>query len=222
MIKRVSRWRSLAAGSGAVVAIALAQAGPALASAPLLGLSPAGVSAAGVALAGASCSTPSLSQPFAAWGDENQYMLAPGQGAAGFNGSGWALYGTASIAQTTALDGSSRSVLDLPFGGVAISAPVCVASDYPLARTMIETDGGANVAVGVVYADAIGAGVTESVLQSGVSGAIGGSLSWAPSPQFEVHPGNLSGWQVVQFVFANLSGGNAELYDFYVDPRMSD
>jgi hypothetical protein len=220
MIKRASKWRRHAAFGGAVMALAMVQAGPALASAPIVGVTPTGLSAAGLALAGANCSAPSLSQPFAAWGDQNQYMLAPGQGAAGFSGSGWALYGTARFAPATAIDGQSTTVLDLPPVSVAVSAPVCVASDYPIARTLVRTSGGARVAVAAVYADTLGPGVTESVLQTGLSGAIDGVASWGPSAPVQVHPGDLPGWQVVQFVFANLTGGTAQLDHFYVDPRM--
>jgi hypothetical protein len=42
------------------------------------------------------------------------------------------------------------------------------------------------------------------------------------SQPLQVHPGNLAGWQQVQFVFgATGTNGDAPVYDFYVDPRMS-
>lgn len=215
-------WRALVVGGAVCIASTLAPAAPALASNAIAALNSSGVAVAGVTVAGANCTTPVLSEPFLSWGDSNLYTLAPGQSAGGFNGSGWTLATGASVTSTTLLNGSTGSVLDLPPGSLALSAPVCVQSDYPTARTMIQSSPGGHVAVGVVYADALGgSGVTESALQSDVSGNITGSSTWAPSVAFQVHPGNLSGWQVVQFVFANTSKRDVQLYDFYVDPRMS-
>lgn len=222
MIKCALKWRSLGLGGAVCLALVVAPAAPALASTSLLGLSSSGVSVAGVALAGSNCSAPQLSQPFLSWGDANWYTLAPGESADNFAGSGWSLDLGAQTTSSQLLDGSSGSVLDLPPGGIAISPPVCVASDYPTARAVVKTTGGAEVSVAVLYADALGAGVTENVLQSDTSGVIGGSSGWTPSSTLTVHPGNLPGWQIVQFVFANVSTGDAKLYDFYVDPRMSD
>lgn len=222
MFMRANRWRGLALGGVVCVAAALAPAAPALASTQLLNLSSSGASVAGVALAGSDCSTPSLSQPFLSWGDSNWYTLAPGQSVDNLDGSGWTLLSGASTRSSSLLDGSSGSVLNLPPLSIAISPPVCVESDYPTARAIIKTTLGAHVSVAALYADALGQGVTENILQTGLSGALGGASTWAPSGIVQVHPGNLPGWQVVQFVFVNLSVGDLQLYDFYVDPRMSD
>ena len=219
-LNSLSRGRSLAVGVAASLVFGLIAA--ASAGAAVLDISPSGISVAGVALAGADCSAPALSQPFLSWGDTNQYVLAPGQQTDDFVGTGWTLYGDASLASATLLDGHNGSVLDLAPGSIVLSPPVCVASDYPAARTIIRGATGAGVLVGVVYSDVLAAGVTEPILHTALSGTIGGSSTWAPSARFTVHPGDLPGWQVVQFVFANLSPGDVQLYDFYVDPRMSD
>ena len=223
LMLRANGWRGLALGGLVCVAAALAPAAPALASTQLLNLSGSGASVAGVALAGSDCSNPALSQPFLSWGDSNWYTLAPGQSAGGFGGSGWTLLTGASVRSSSLLDGGSGSVLNLPPLSIAISPPVCVESDYPTARAVVRGGAGARVSIVALYADALGgSGVTESVLQTGLSGALGGGAAWAPSGVVQVHPGNLPGWQVVQFVFVNLSVGDLQLYDFYVDPRMSD
>jgi hypothetical protein len=222
MFMRANRWRGLALGGIVCVATALAPAAPAFASIQLLGLSSSGASVAGVTLAGSDCSTPALSQPFLSWGDSNWYSLVPGQSVDSFDGSGWTLLTGASLRSETLRDGAGGAVLDLPPLSIAISPPVCVESDYPTARAIVKTTLGARVSVVALYADALGQGVTESALQTGPSGALKGGSTWAPSGVVQVHPGNLPGWQVVQFVFANVSLGNLELYDFYVDPRMSD
>jgi hypothetical protein len=45
---------------------------------------------------------------------------------------------------------------------------------------------------------------------------------WQASTPFQVHPGDRPGWQLVTFTFSNTGPGNAVIYDFYIDPRMSD
>jgi hypothetical protein len=222
MFMRANRWRGLALGGIVCVAAAVAPAAPALASTQLLSLSSSGASVAGLTLAGSNCSTPALSQPFLSWGDSNWYTLAPGQSVDSFDGTGWTLLTGASIRNETLRDGASGPVLDLPPLSIAISPPVCVESDYPTARAIVKTTLGAHVSVVALYADALGDGVTENALQTGPSGELDGSSAWAPSGVVQVHPGDLPGWQVVQFAFVNLSVGNLQLYDFYVDPRMSD
>ncbi len=83
------------------------------------------------------CTEPLLSEPFAAAGDANQYMLVPGQSPDNFDGTGWTLTGGAQIVTTTLADGTTSSVLDLPAGSAAISPNVCVQEDYPDARAMV-------------------------------------------------------------------------------------
>jgi hypothetical protein len=80
---------------------------------------------------------------------------------------------------------------------------------------MVQTSGGALIGVGVSYASGAG-----SSLQ--LSGVLAGSGSgFTLSQPLQVHPGNLPGWQIVQFVFATTgSGGDGQIYNFYVDPRM--
>ena len=85
----------------------------------------------------ATCASPSMSQTFLSVKDRNWYTLAPGQSTAGFTGSGWTLANGAEIVTTQLQDGQSGSVLNLPSGAVAVSAPICVTSDYPTARTLV-------------------------------------------------------------------------------------
>ena len=193
MLKGTNKLRTLIAGGAACMAFASVSTAPALASTPVLSLSPSGLSAAGLQLAGAQCGNPTLTQAFSAYGDSNWYTLAPGETATDLSGAGWTTLLTASIKTTTLANGSTSQVLDLPPLGIAISPPVCVQTDYPTARTMLKTSLGGNVLVGVVYADALAAGVTESPLQTAISGSLGGSSNWSPSGTFTVHPGDLPG-----------------------------
>ncbi len=164
-----------------------------------------------------SCGAPQLSQPFLTAKDSNWYALAPGESSDGFDGTGWTLSGGAAIQPGQLADGSTGSVLDLPSGGVAISPPMCVSSDYPTARTMVRNaTGGDGVQVYVGYAG------TKTEAQPQGSGQVHGNRTgWTTSPAFGIHPGSRSGWQLVRFTL--VGGGKTsdfQIYDFYVDPRM--
>ena len=163
-----------------------------------------------------SCAAPLLSQPFTAWQDTSQYTLAPGQSVDNFDATGWTLLNGASLQLETLYDGQLGSVLDLPTGAEAISPPMCVDSDYPTARTMVQTTGDAQVAAGVFYA----AAPPKSQFQ--LSGIMQGSATgFSLSQPLQVNPGNKPGWQMVQFVFGTTgTAGDGQLYNFYVDPRM--
>ena len=163
------------------------------------------------------CTSPLLSSPFTAWGDSSEYTLAPGQSVDSFDGTGWTLLDGANIQTEQLYDGQSGSVLDLPSGALAISPPMCVDSDYPTARTMLRTTGGAQVGVGVFYAGA------KPKSQFALSGVLQGTGSgFDLSTPLQVYPGNQPGWQMVQFIFGSTgAGADGQVYDFYVDPRMS-
>ncbi len=164
-----------------------------------------------------SCTAPALGQPFLSWRDQNEYTLAPGESSDSFDGTGWTLIGGASIKTETLADGQTGDVLDLPSGSYAVSPPMCVESDYPTARAMVQTSGDAQAGAGVFYA----ANKADQQLQ--LSGMMQGAGSgFTLSKPLQVHPGNLAGWQQVQFLFgATGTKGDAKVYNFYVDPRMS-
>ncbi len=159
------------------------------------------------------CSPPSYSllQPYLDSGDSNWYTLAPGQRAGGFDGTGWALTGGAKIVTTTLADGSTGAVLDLPAGSQAVSPPMCVDSDFPTARAEIrDLANGPGMHVYVAY--------TGGKSQGQSSGAVVGGSTWGASRAIQLHAGNLDGWQEAQYTFDG-EKGEAQLYDFYVDPH---
>jgi hypothetical protein len=95
---------------------------------------------------------------------------------------------------------------------------MCVSSDYPTARTVIrDVVGSQGVHVAVAYAG------TRTASQPQTVGQVHGSQSdWTLSNSFNVHPGNLPGWQLVQFTLtADGQSSEFQVYNFYVDPRMS-
>jgi hypothetical protein len=204
---RISR-RSLSVGVCGILTTAATclSAGPALA---------AQIDGSGMAWGDTSaCTAPALTQPFLSVKDSNWYTLTPGETPGSFNGAGWMLSGGASI---KAGQNGAGSVLDLPSGSEAISPPVCVASDYPTARTMVrDVTGSEGIQIYVAYAG------TKTASQAQNTGQVHGQQSaWSLSNTFNIHPGNLPGWQLVRFTLVpGGKSGDFQVYDFYVDPHM--
>jgi hypothetical protein len=163
------------------------------------------------------CSTPALAQPFLSANDTNWYTLAPGETADNFDGTGWTLTGGARIITTRLADGQTGSVLDLPSGSMAVSPSICVESDYPTARTVVKDAPGAQIGYSVAYA-----GTLSAVVPEPAGFIVGTAPGWSLSNPFQVHPGNAAGWQLVRFTFVSFGLlSNAQMYNFYIDPRMA-
>jgi hypothetical protein len=163
-----------------------------------------------------SCTDPSLTQPFAPFGDQNYYVLAPGESDSNFTGDGWMLLNGATITTATLNDGSTGSVLDLPGGSMAISPPMCVASNYPTARTMVRNlHGPGGVHVFVTYA---GSSSWSKAKDGGAANGKGNA--WGLSANLKLSPANTPGWQIVRFAMVADGGPNNDyqVYNFYVDP----
>jgi hypothetical protein len=50
------------------------------------------------------------------------------------------------------------------------------------------------------------------------SGMVNGGPTWGASRAFQLHAGDLLGWQQAHYTCEGAKGG-AQVYDFYVDPR---
>lgn len=162
------------------------------------------------------CSAPaySFSQPFAK--DNNWYTLAPGQNVNSFNGDGWTLTGGAKVVATTLADGTTGTVLDLPAGATAVSPPMCVSAAYPMAKAVVrDIVGPPSVRLSVQYTN------TKSWQKPIVAGTFAGKpTQWATSQPLDLHPGNLFGWQQETFTLTGgTNGSDAQVYNFWVDPR---
>lgn len=113
---------------------------------PRLAIAAAGalVALAAFASAASACSYPDAEKVFAAWQDEGYYQLAP-EGGAEEGGTGWTLEGGAEIVEGNEsyyLNSSEDSAaLSIPYGGTAISPPVCVDEDTPVFRLMALNSG---------------------------------------------------------------------------------
>ena len=121
------------------------------------------------------------------------------------------LTGGAKLVTTTLADGSVGTVLDLSAGATAVSPQMCVDSQYPDARAQLRMLGnGPALHAYVAYTGAKSGGQS--------SGALTGSSTWGVSHDFQLHAGSLVGWQQAQYTFVG-DKGEAQLYDFYVDPH---
>lgn len=162
------------------------------------------------------CATPVVSQAFLGWGDSNYYTPAPGVVTDRFSGSGWVLSGGAKIISTTLADGATGQVLELPPGASATSPVMCVESGEPYAR-MITRVVGVNAASNATTLYVTQAG--SSKLGSGMP--VLGKTGWAESPPDNVDPGNAT--EDVSFTYkSNMTSGDLELYDLFIDPHMRD
>jgi hypothetical protein len=164
-----------------------------------------------------------LSQPFAAWGDTNEYRLLPG-GDFAAGAPGWTLSGGATITGAgepfSLAGGPSQNSLSLPAGATAQSPYTCVDLTQPTFRLVDTAEAPAPaplVAVSVVYQSRIGP-VSVAI------GTIAGGSGWQPSAQFRngaTIAGLLQGGTAEMAVRFTALTGATRLDDVFVDPRMS-
>jgi hypothetical protein len=167
------------------------------------------------ARATSACTGPRLTRPFSAWGDHHSYVLVPGQSRGNFNGNGWRLGGGARLKTTTVIAGARAAVLDLPSGAWAVSPEICVAANYSSARTMIrDLAGPSSVMFSVSYMD-----LSRRSPDLVSAGRVTGTRAWAPSSPMQLRPPSGPGRRLARFRFvAGGTGGDYQLYNFYVDP----
>ena len=164
------------------------------------------------------CENQVFSQPFSAFEDLRYFTLVPG---GEFNSAeaGWTLSGGASLITTTRPDGTTGGALDLPAGATATSPPMCVTLAYPIARAWVNgAKGSAGVAVRVSYEG------TKSELEPADAGKVKARHGQWTLGEFKVKPqiaGKEEAPRNVRFVFEGKPGTHSQLYDVYVDPRMS-
>jgi hypothetical protein len=161
-----------------------------------------------------SCTTFGFSEPFLTWKDQNSYELIPGESVGSFDGTGWQLFGGATIVTTTLADGTTGQVLDLPAGSYAVSPVFCVQSNYPSARMMMRQVGkGPGVTFGTAFA-------SRPDAQTG--GQVNSSLdTWKLSNVLQLHQSNAAGWQPMQIGLVAGNQGEYQVYNLYVDPHMA-
>ncbi|MEY2514942.1 MAG: hypothetical protein QOJ89_2300 [bacterium] len=172
--------------------------------------------------AGTTCPAAPLSNPFAAWGDDADYMLAAG-GSVEDGNAGWSLNSGAGAVEgnETYMVTSPRDHLSmrLPGSASATTARMCVGIEHPSFRFFVKRSSGSaasTLLAEVVYDDASG---RELVLPAGV---VSGSNSWAPSqslPTMVEQIGATAGAAVeISLRFRSQGGGSWLIDDVYVDP----
>ena len=163
------------------------------------------------------CVHPETSQTLLAFGDANQFFLAPG--GAFDDVTGWELLGGATVVQTVQPDGSIGNVLDLPQRSQATSPPLCITADYPMARLFARgLTGSEDVDFAVVYWDSKKGEWTKPKVTGKFRGEKKG---WTLSKEMNVDPKKDAGWQQVRFVFYTDGKSNVQVDNFWVDPRAS-
>ncbi len=214
-----SRARRLLLSGAVSVLVAAASASPALAGKPAAA-APASTAPVDTSM----CTAPALSQPFLSWADTNWYALVPGESADNFNGAGWVLSGGANYVTTTLADGSTGLVLDLPAGSSAVSPTLCLTSEYPEARMMVDNLSGSNggsVGFSVSYAGTSSANTPQQTGSFKTTGASGVSGGWALTDPVALAPSSAPGWQPMQITLTpqGPKKDDFQIYNLYVDPR---
>ena len=182
----------------------------------------AGPASAATATPSASCN-PTTTEAFAAFGDTNDYFLAPG-GSFESGTPAWNLSGGAAPAagnNTAVTDSATNTTsLSLPSGSSATSPWVCVTANAPTMRFFARNTGAATSRLGVSVVFTLPGGYQGSLPVAQITG----SKAWAPSlPIFffanVLALGSPTGTTEVAFRFRPLdTSGQWRIDDVYVDP----
>jgi hypothetical protein len=167
-----------------------------------------------------SCDSSALTQPFAQFGDTNDYKLIPG-GDFESGSSGWALNRGAKLvsgSEPFAATGTlGKYSLDLPAGSSVQTPFTCVNAAYPTFRFFARNNGLlSTVVVSLVYKGLLG------LLPIPV-GVVALSGQWSPTvPMLTAAaiPGLLSGGTTAVAIRFTALTGTSQIDDVFVDPRM--
>lgn len=186
----------------------------------LPGLAPSVASAASSPSPRGACMTGSGAQVYSWAGDKRSYVSLPGESWDNIGGQGWTLSGGAQFESSQLLDGNTGTVLDLPGGSVAITPPVCVTNDFPMARTEVrDVSGSAGVNVYVLYNSSTQWG--PSSFAADVNGYRFFGSDWAVNRAFNILRNDLAHSSWARFVLVPQGAATEyQLSNFYVDPRM--
>ena len=189
-----------------------------------LGAVTAGIALAGLPatssaalISGGACDNSSLSQPFANYGDSNEYKLVTG---GNFEGSlsGWTLSGGARVINGGNPNGSRGHSLYLPAGASVTTPFTCVNAAYPSFRLFARNDSLLSTIVPqVVYKLPL---LGNVALPIGVAAL---SPNWSPTLPLltaSVVTGLLNGGTAEVALKFTAALGPSEVDDIYVDPLM--
>src|SRR3954468_16541739 len=189
-----------------------------------------GSASAGVLVASApNCDNGANSQPFAQWGDDNNYFLAPGggfeTGAAGWTvGSGSGVTGDQEPWRVAGDNGSHA--LNIDAGRAVVSPTICVGLEHPTMRFFAHRSGGG--LLGAASTLVVTARVETSLglvveVPVGTITTLTNGTSWNRTPTqvvlsslLPLLPGDHT---PIQFRFAAVGTADWVIDDVYVDPR---
>jgi hypothetical protein len=171
------------------------------------------------------CDPTVVSKPFAGWGDNANYFLAPG-GAFGDAPDGWGLSGGARVVADNEpwnVSGDGSGALHIPNGATVTTPTMCVGLDHPTIRFFARRTSGlpllASLAVSVQAETSLGLTVTVPV-----NAVLLSNSKWAPTGRMllvanllPLLPGELT---PIRLKFTSLLG-DFRIDDVYVDPRMT-
>jgi hypothetical protein len=168
------------------------------------------------------CTPQPTDQPFAPWGDNTPYNLAPGGSFEGGAGS-WSLRGGASLEtgnEPWKVAGSTHSrSLRLPPGASATSPVICVGIEHPSLRFFAKNNRAllSTMSVEVIVETSLGLKLPVPI------GVLLPNGQWKPGPKIWIVanllpllPGEHT---PVQFRLTSVGLGTWSVDDFYVDPR---
>jgi hypothetical protein len=167
------------------------------------------------------CEPRSISNPFAPWGDNADYVLAP-DGAVE-NGAGeWTLRNGASVAGGNspfyANSSTDSHSLSIPQGGTASSATMCIGKEHPTIRFFAKNQSSTTSSL-LVQVE------VETIFGREVSLPVGierGNQNWEPSSSMRLVVNYLNiapnSYTPVEFKFT-ARNGSWLVDDVYVDPR---
>jgi len=189
-----------------------------------LGAVTAGIALAGLPatssaalISGGACDNSTLSQPFAQYGDSNEYKLVSG---GNFEGSlsGWTLSGGARVINGGNPNGSSGHSLYLPAGASVTTPFTCVNAAYPSFRLFARNDSLLSTIVPqVVYKLPLLGNVALPI------GAAALSPNWSPTLPLltaSLVTGVLNGGTAQVALKFTAALGPSNVDDIYVDPMM--
>jgi hypothetical protein len=182
-------------------------------------LSAAPASAAPVAAPSAGCPAVPTVQPFRAWQDLEDYILAP-DGGLEAGGAAWSLQGGAAPVEGNEPfrvgAATDHMALDLPAGSSATTAPMCIGVEH---RTMRFFGSGAKtgeLSVAALYT------AHDGQRQSVALGSVRGSATWAPTDALAMKVNTLApdygNALQVSLRFTPRGPGGWRIDDVYVDP----
>ena len=168
-----------------------------------------------------SCDPQPTSKPFARWGDNRNYMLAPG-GSFEQGTPGWNLRGASVVSgnESYFVGGSSdRYSLRIDGGETATTPEICVGLEHPVVRLFARNNRLllSAMSVEVIATTSLGLKVAVPV------GVVLPRSSWRPTPAYLVVANLLpllpGDYTPVAFRFRAIGAGSWWIDDFYVDPR---